>query len=418
MALEKVSFNIYEKYRDTIDRYMELEPCDSKEKVNTATVHIMYALQDINRQIEKYNSGKIDIDIFYQLMIKTDFLISALEILYKIFIPTEKRNTIWADEYDDIQKFRLFRSLTLAHPLETTRYEKFGYGKSNDKWCEDVHVKGKMEAIFSPEIKESDFIMEIMEKGNDFPNKIPIYVKQDILSIVNITLKHLQNFTNNMSLKLEAVIQTLTHTPMDLDNAANSTDYIDSLLEEVKKRYPSTIEKIVYEDSTVVYHSILLEALERLQYSFKDAEREKKYNVYKEEIRQAVFCYAKSLQSMTLEDDKSDERLQQLLHPNSSVLSDKSSKEQAHYKFGKIRMYLSKSNKRSIESAKEKLERLSYDECCGVGMCTDAEWAVIQLIILQKEFVPFFSIDFDATDKELYFQFCTALYYANKAQLQ
>lgn len=415
MALEKLSFNIYEKYRDTIDRYMELEPCEQKEKVNTATVHILYAFQDINRQIDKYNSGKLDIAIFYQLMIKTDFLVSVLEILYKIFIPTENRDTIWADDYDDIQKFRLYRSLTLAHPLETTRYKKFGYGKSNDKWCEDVHIKGKMEAMLFPEIKESDFIMEIMEKGNNFPTKIPINVKQDILSIASIVQKHLKIFTDNMSLKLEAVTQTLKHTPLDVDNDVNSTNYIYGLLEEVKKRYPSSMERIVYENGMEEYHSILFEALERLEYSFKDVKREKKYKVYKEEIRQAVYSYAKSVQNMTLEDDESDERLQQLLHPNSSILSDKSEEEQAHYKYGKIRMYLSHSNKRSVESAKEKLEQLSYDGCHGMGVCTNAEWGVIQLLSVQKDFLPYFPIDFDATDKELYFQFCTALYYANKS---
>ena len=118
---------------------------------------------------------------------------------------------------------------------------------------------------------------------------------------------------------------------------------------------------------------------------------------------------------MTLEDDKSDERLQQLLHPDSSILSDKSKEEQAHYKYGKIVMYLSDSDERSVENAKWKLEQLSYDGCRSMGVCTNAEWGVIQLLIVQKDFLPYFSIDFDATDKELYFQFCTALYYANKS---
>ncbi len=415
MALKKLSLDIYEKYRDTIDRYMELVSCEQKEKVNTATVQIMYAIQDINRQIEKYNSGKLDIAIYYQLMIKTDFLISILEVLYKIFISTEKRDTIWTDDYDKILKFRLYRSLTLAHPLETTRYEKFGYGKANEKWCEDIHVKGEVEAICFSEIKEADFIMEVMEKGNSFSTKIPICVQQDILPIVKIVLKHLKIFTDKIYLNLKAAIQKLKNTPLNVDKAMNITDYIYMVLEEVKKRYPSTIENIVYEDNTEEQHHILLEALERLEYSFKDTEREKKYNVYKEEIQQAVYNYAESVQNMTLEDDKSDKRLQQLLHPDSSILSDKSEEEQAHYKYEKIVMYLSDSDKRSVANAKRKLEQLSYDGCRGVGVCTNAEWGVIQLLIVQKDFLPYFPIDFDATDKELYFQFCTAVYYANKS---
>ena len=80
-----MSLNVYDEYRDTIDRYMELIPCEQRDKVDTATVHIMYAIQDINNQIEKYNLGKLDISIFYQMMIKTDFLISIIETLYEIF---------------------------------------------------------------------------------------------------------------------------------------------------------------------------------------------------------------------------------------------------------------------------------------------------------------------------------------------
>lgn len=123
MALGKLSFEICERYHNMIDHYMELVPCEQKEKVNTAIVHIMYAIQDVNRQIKKYNSEKLDISVYYQLMIKTDFLISILETLYKIFIPTKKQDTLWADDYHNIQNFVCYRSLTLAHPLEATKYE-------------------------------------------------------------------------------------------------------------------------------------------------------------------------------------------------------------------------------------------------------------------------------------------------------
>ena len=89
MTLEKLSLNVYDEYRDTIDRYMELIPCEQKDKVDTATVHIMYAIQDINNQIEKYNLGKLDISIFYQMMIKTDFLISIMKLFMKYLKQTK-----------------------------------------------------------------------------------------------------------------------------------------------------------------------------------------------------------------------------------------------------------------------------------------------------------------------------------------
>lgn len=415
MSLDTLSFDVYEKYHDTIIRYMQLVPCEYEDKVNTTTVHIMYAIQDINRQIEKYNSGELDISIYYQMMVKTDFLFSFVETLYNIFIPEMKRNAIWADDHLAIRKFRLYRSLTLAHPLETTRYEDLGFGNDNNKWCEDVHVKGKVESMFYEELKDADFIMEVMEKGESFPTKTPISVKEDIVLIALIALRHLETFTEEISLKTASVVDDLRKIELPINKTMDMTEYINILLIEVKKRYPYEIEDITYEDGTTAQFSVLLDASERLKYSFQDMEREKKYLPYKEEIRQAVYDYAESIQNMSLEDTDAHGQLRRVLYPDSSILSDKSTADQAHYRHEKITSYLSHSILRSVESAREKLEKLSYDGCRGVGICTSAEWGVIQLLTLQDEFTPYFSINFDATDKELFIQYCTALYYANKS---
>lgn len=123
-----------------------------------------------------------------------------------------------------------------------------------------------------------------MEKGNDFPTKVPIYVQQDILFVVEIVFKHLKIFTDKIYLKLNETIDHLKRTPLCVSEEMGSTDYINNLLAEVKHRYPSTIENIVYEDGTEEQHSILLEALERLEYSFKDINREQKYSVYKKTL--------------------------------------------------------------------------------------------------------------------------------------
>lgn len=415
MTLEKLSLNVYDEYRDTIDRYMELIPCEQRDKVDTATVHIMYAIQDINNQIEKYNLGKLDISIFYQMMIKTDFLISIIETLYEIFEANKKRRDIWGTDYHIIQKFRLYRSLTLAHPLETTRYEEFGFGRENEKWCQDIHVKGKMESSFFSEIKDADFVMEIMEKGKSFPNRKPIYIQKDILSATSICLQHLQSFTHSIFLKLISLKETLKSIPIEANKEMCIKDYINSLVKDLEKRYPTEIEKIVYEDNTTEVNCILYQALEYLDYYFTDPMREEQYRAYKSEIEQAIYEYGSSVQNMDLEETQAHEKLSGLLYPNCSALCDKSSIEQVHYRYEKVAMYLSNSKERSIETAIEKLKKYSYDGCRNVGVCTNAEWGAIQLFTLQDELNPYFQIDFNATDKELFLQFCTALYYANKS---
>lgn len=269
--------------------------------------------------------------------------------------------------------------------------------------------------MFGEQFENADYIILITVEGKDDTEHISVSLEQDIISIDLIALQKLKQFTDLIGKKVTKKKEMLRNTPIKINPTLKIKDYINRLLTEVERRYPSEIENIIYEDGTKEQHSILLEALERLEYCFRNAEQEEKYKVYKAEIQQAIYDYSISVQNMNLEDGDTDERLRELLHPNSSILSDKSPVEQPHYKYGKIAMYLSDSNVRSVESAREKLERLSYDGCRAMGVCTNAEWGVIQLLILQKEFTPYFPIDFDATDKELYFQFCTALYYANKS---
>ncbi len=192
-------------------------------------------------------------------------------------------------------------------------------------------------------------------------------------------------------------------------------DYINSLVKDLEKRYPTEIEKIVYEDNTTEVHCILYQALEYLDYYFTDPMREEQYRAYKSEIEQAIYEYGSSVQNMDLEETQAHEKLSGLLYPNCSALCDKSSIEQVHYRYEKVAMYLSNSKERSIETAIEKLKKYSYDGCRNVGVCTNAEWGAIQFFTLQDELNPYFQIDFNATDKELFLQFCTALYYANKS---
>lgn len=418
MALEKLEFDIYDEYLAIVHRYMELNSFEKKGKVDAASINIMYAIQDINYQIEQYQKNESNLAVFYQTMLKTDFLVGAIEILYKVFFNESDRKKIWGSELNPIKQFRLYRSLTLAHPLDTTRYSELGYGTENKKWCEDVRPKNSISAILKREFEKADYIIFIRVEGKESVEKIPISLEHDILSIDRIALIHLKLFTEKLKNQLNRQEEELKKTPLKISSKGKISEYISQLLIEVEKRYPSEIEKIVYEDGSSEEYSLLREASERLQYVFDDSMKEEKYKRYKNEIQEAVYSYADSVQNMSLEDGRAHKKLRDILCPDFSVLVDESSEENADYKYGKIVEYLSTSSLRSIESAKEKLDKLSYDGCSCEGACTDAEWGVIQLLILEKELTPFFSIDFNSTDRELYFQFCTAVYYADKARVK
>jgi len=412
MPLKKLNFNIYEEYRDTISRYMELHICDQKDKIDTATLHILYAIQDINTQIEKYNKGELDISIYYQMMIKTDFLIAAVEFLNKIFNIVRDRDKLWGGDHSIIRKFRLYRSLTLAHPLETTRYEDLGFGKKNNKWCEDIRIKGAIDKLFNNQLSNADFIMLIKEEGEDFEERKAIFVKNDILDVVSTALQHLQIFTKTISSKLDTLIKKLRNTPIQAQKNMDILDYISILKPDLEERYPSEIEKIIYENGEREENSILNRALKMLKFTFENISQEEKYKIYKEEIKQAVYFYGDSIQNMDLEESQADERLSNILYPDSSVLVETSNDSQAYYKYSKI-SYLADSKEYSVKTAQEKLKHYGYEGCRGIGVCTNAEWAIIQLLDLQEELNLYFQLDFNTNDKCLYIQYCTALYFAN-----
>lgn len=414
MQLNSLDINIYSHFLQIINRYMELEKCEEEEKVNTAILHVQYAIADINNQIEIFNSDAPQLSVYYQTMIKTDFLINVVETLYKIFFNINIRKCIWKGNYSKIKKFRLNRSLTLAHPLETTYYNEFGYGKENDKWCEDVQPKNHMFNIFYNDLQHADYVMFIKEKGRQETTEVPISVQNDILSVAEIALKRLEHFTKELEKKLVLIVEKMKNKSIPVSEDMDIQEYIQIILSELETRYPNVIEKIEYQNGRKETYCTLIEASKMLAYIFNDKEKEEKYEQYKREIGEAVYYYGQCVQNMNLEETEAEERLSSILRPSASVLIEKSKDKQANYKYGKIEKYLSMSNKRSFDTAMRKLNELSYDGCKIGGVCTDAEWGLIQLWIIKDEFMPYFSIDFNTTDKEVYYQYLTALYIANK----
>ncbi len=409
--LEKLDINIYSHFLNIIRRYMELKKCEKEEKVDTAILHVQYAILDINSQIGIFNPDNPQLSVYYQTMIKTDFFINVVEELYESFF-NKKGKCVWGKHFSEIRKFRLYRSLTLAHPLETTYYEEFGFGKENNKWCEDVQPKG---IIFDRNLKDADYVMVIKEKGKQVTSKVPISVKDDILSVAKIALGKLQFFTKKLDEKLILLEEKLKETLIPINKDMDILEYIKILLAELEIRYPSEIQKIEYEDGRVETYCILIDAYEMLSYIFNDSSKEEIFEQYKREIRKSIYYYGTSLQNMDLEETQAHERLSRILNPSVLTFIEKSNDKQAHYKHEKIKEYLSRSKECSFERAKKKLMELSYDGCKEVGICTNAEWGVIQLLMMRDEFIPYFPIDFNATDKEIYYQYLTALYYANKS---
>lgn len=426
--MENLDYDVFSRFVESMDRYLELEPDYDEEKINTANLHINYAISDINNLIERFEPQKPDLGIYYQMLIKTDFLISIIEFFYMKFEGYPKRETkkriemIFNDEKGAINQFRLLRSLTLAHPIETTGYEDLGYGKNNNKWCEDVIPKSGIHSFFTDNLKDADFILKIKERGNSLTISEPIYLEKDIISVARIVIKHLGILADKIELKLQNKIEELKKQKIYINKGLKIEDYIMQLKSELKIRFPREVEyyesvedkchKIKHDDChKIIEHSILDDALEIVKIEFKDKERNIIFEKYRKSIIHAVHYYGNGMQNMNIKRER--DKLNGAILPDPTKLESESQFEKAHYMHEKISMYLFRSEGKSVNEAKRKLEEYTYDGCKQVGICSDTEWGVIQLLLLKDEIQKYFPLDLDVSDKLLFAQYCAALHIVN-----
>lgn len=420
MPLEELNFKIYQNYHSTIYRYLELIPCNDKEKMDSITLNIRYAIIDINNQIKQYNPKKPELSIYYQLMIKTDFFLKSIETLCQMFDVysikesdiNHLRKKIWGDDFNITENFRLYRNLTLAHPLDTIRPKLNGFDDNNNKWCEDVKPRG-FPYMYKP--SEADYVITIREKGKDYTTSIPITINNDILPAALAALRHLKIFTDEIFSRLSTIIEKLENEPIEAKKDMNPQKYIAALKRDLKKRYPDEIEIIEYIDGTTIEYCILNRALSMLYYTFSNPIKEEKYKTYKEDIKNSLYEYGDSVQHMDLYESGAYEKLSSILCPNPFILIRNSKDNDAKYKHEKIWAYLKESDGRHIESAKKNLDKYTYDVCVSMEAIKNTEFGVICLLSIKEELDPYFPINLDATDKELFLQYCTAVYFANKS---
>ncbi|BBF43925.1 hypothetical protein lbkm_2613 [Lachnospiraceae bacterium KM106-2] len=417
--MKKLDINIYFRYVEAIDRYLELIPDKEKEKVDIATLNINYAIQDINRQIESYNIEKPEMGTYYQFVVKTDFLIEVLRYLYPKFIDRklDSIGSIFKKDTPVIKRFKLIRSLTLAHPLETTYFKNMGFGPNDSKWCEDIIPRNDITDLFRGEdFKKADYIILIRDKDQGTEPR-PILLDEDILVAARTALYYLDKLTKNIEKKVIKEIGKLKEEKINIDKKLPIDEYIHKLKKEVKKRYPDEFEHYCIDNNgqpEEVEYCILDDALDMIQVKFSSDDQEKAYEKYRQEIIRRVYRYADGIQNMDIEKEKVI--LENIISPNPDEFEkriDSNNSNSINYMCSKISSYLSRSNKSSSSEAISKLKEYTYEGCKAVGKCTNSEWGVIQLFMLKDQINKYFPLDFNLSDKVLYAQYCAALYCIN-----
>lgn len=384
-------------------RYFELIENDNQEKIETAILIINYAVQDINSKVEELNRvGKSSYTsgYFYELTIKTDHIIHSVEQLLKIMKPQRIKNPV-------IKRFRLIRSLALAHPLETTRYEEFGFGKDNIRWCEDVRPYNRA----FDDSESTDFRMIIRERGAKKTTIFSVNIEEDLLNAARIAL----NLLNDISSIFEDEITTAENNLKEQkifenDEELSDSDYVSKCLTALKVRYPNQIEVVEYIDGRVEEYSTLAKVGERLSLSFRDQRKEKKYEQYKDELRKLLYKYSLHLQNMTLEKnlEELENSFSKLLYPSITYLM-KLSGIKTDYGFSKIYDYLNSETEVTSELLSQR-GKFYEDEL------SNEEFALYEIYKVSEYLNPFFKIDFYEVDKVVSIQYCVALYFLNMSE--
>lgn len=403
MYCTKLNRDSFDIYLEKMNRYNELNITDHTEKIDTAAVIINYAIQDINRNIKEVNElaekkeRRYSTRIFYELVIKTDHIIHSVDQVSKIMKIKNGKNIA-------IEKFRRIRSLTLAHPLETTRYENQGFGNENIKWCEDVRP---FNPLFNYKDKTGDFYMVIKEQGKDLPEREAVSIENDILEAAKIAIKRLDLIANEFETWINK--QTEFFQKKDIfdgvENFSNDGEFLDKLFIALKERYPSKVEVINYDGGKIVENSIIDDIKARLLLDLEDEKRNETYKVYRNELKTVVEKFAVQLQDMTL-DEEIENELRDIFFPDVKTL-EKLVGVNLTYINDKIHEYLYNSDDFSFYSIQQRNIRSESE-------LSNSEFSFAKIYDLLEYLTPYFDIDLNSSDRIIAIQYYVALFLLNR----
>ncbi|EMC0698332.1 TPA: hypothetical protein ACNIAK_002277 [Enterococcus faecalis] len=403
MYCKKLSRDSFDIYLEKMNRYNELNITDHTEKINTAAVIINYAIQDINRNVKEVNKlaekkeRRYSTRIFYELVIKTDHIIHSVDQVSKIMKIKNDKNIA-------IEKFRRIRSLTLAHPLETTRYENQGFGSENIKWCEDVRP---FNPLFNYKDKTGDFYMVIKEQGKDLPEQEAVSIEKDILETAKIAIKRLDLISNEFEVWINKQTEFFQNKDIfeGLEKFSNDGEYLEKLFIALKERYPSKVEVINYADGKIVENSIIDDIKARLLLHFENEKRNETYKVYRNELKIVVEKFAVQLQDMSL-NEEIEYGLRNIFFPTVKNL-EKTAEMDLTYINDKIHEYLNNSDDFSFYSIQQRNIRSESE-------LSNSEFSFAKIYDLLEYLTPYFDIDLNSSDRIIAIQYYVALFLLNR----
>lgn len=413
MQLDKLEKRQYDEMSELINRYFELYQKSGNEAfIFSVRVNINFGLQDINKIINKFNAGKLQIGDYYELIVKAYQILNAFDELSSEFklLKSGYDELYGEEDIDDnlrdkerqkIDYFRALRSLTTAHSLKTTDKKFAKFGINNETWLEDVRIKKDIGRAFQNH--DGDFVLDIRTKKEGTNNKlgktknIDVYIEKDILAVVRLILSKIKKLNTKLTNDISEKVKEYKNSSLNLPNNIDEK-WIRVLREEVLKRYPKEIETGTYDNGKKFEYWCIKDLFDFVNWipDFGDS-RDDKIDLLKKNKKKLLFEYVEKIESMSLD----------LTYDFS--LENSIDKEFDSYADEKITLYLA----RNTNVPKQKLIRYwyeNYNRASNSSEVSNEIWGAVQLMSLEDSLRDYFILDWTKTYRELYWQYLTALF--------
>lgn len=411
-----MEYSNLQRFREILYRYMELFPDNDRELIShiqAANIYLELASQDVDTLHQKYVSKSLSIDSFYKLMVKVDTLLDTFICLTKLLnISNEVKEQSKKDGTQDvINRFLAFRSLSIAHPLNTNRHEKYGF--DGTVWLEDiVDLNDNYSSLFNRDkYNGADFLLkEICYQGEELSIKCsrnqPINLDEEVFEIARIIEDKMGPVNDYLLRKIAEKENEYKQCHIELSTEFNQHD-LALLCNETLKRYPS----LICEDSWPLGDLYeLLEFAKRWHRSDLVTYIKNCILLYKKQLQQMEF----SVSTVLNDKDNSINKVRALLKPNLTILARKA-QFSTNYSQEKINLYLKPNENRDVDvllSSTEESNRFN-------GINANSVFALQQLDGLCKK-EPELDIHFidengdSETNRSIYFQYVVAMFYYNR----
>lgn len=397
---------------------MELLPLSEEIKVDTILIRISHTDDDFDELTNRYNSGvRLSVSDLNSGIVMVDDLLTCLIDLRRIFkIDKGKQSmpdrllSIFSGSASRVEDFRTFRSLIVAHPVDTDRQEKTVYLEDVREMSRTFHY---MPAIENPD--SCDFVLQLRHGQSGRSYWRGFSFKVAVMDVADLVFSALNDFNALMENELCKLVDSFVNSPITVDHGSMSLR-LDDLRSITKIRYPRMFDCADELDE----HCTLDDVKTIMAYSFT-GRMGRMYDDYKSMIIKVLDRYEQDLQRMQFDvtnELDSVEYLFQAVHPDDSVFASMC-KEDPGYALSKVWDYLSLQDEQySGYWALEKIgvHGQSADVLRAMATTTNQGFAIEMLHNVLESISGAVDIfDFAVSNGEIAAQFRAFLFCVNKA---